>query len=386
MYRATIAGGGPAGLMAAEVLAGAGVAVTVYDRMPSVGRKLLMAGRGGLNLTHAEALPAFVARYGAAAGWMQRFIEAFPPEALIAWCEGLGEKTFVGSSRRVFPAGMKASPLLRAWLRRLTGLGVAFRLRHSWVGWDASGRCVFDPPAEAAGDVTVLALGGASWPRLGTDGSWLGAFGPLGVPFRAANCGFVAAWPEALRARLAGAVLKRVAVRFGDVEARGDLVITRYGLEGTPVYALSSVLREAIAAEGAVTATLDLRPDLTAAALAARMGERRGLSLSNRMRRAGLSPAAAALVRLCDGDPAVRAKALPVRLLAPAGLERAISSAGGVRLDAVDERLMLRTRPGVFVAGEMLDWEAPTGGYLLQGCLSTGMAAARGALAWLGMG
>ena len=394
MTEAAVIGGGPAGLMASEVLARAGVSVTVFDHMPSVGRKLLMAGRGGLNLTHSEPLPALLARYGAARDWLEPAITGFPPAALIAWCQGLGQPTFVGSSGRVFPRAMKASPLLRAWLGRLDGLGVRLRPRHRWVGWAPDGSLRFAAPAgeiEVRPAVTVLAVGGASWPRLGTDGGWAQHFPGLIAPFRPSNCGFVVDWSEHLRRRCAGHPLKRIALSFRGRTVRGEAMLTETGIEGGAVYALSPALRDAIEAEGPVVLHLDLRPDLDAAALAARLVvPRRGQSLSGFLRKqAGLAPEGVALAQEAlqtGADPADLArlvKALPLVLRAPRPIERAISSAGGLRQAAVDARFMLRDRPGTFAAGEMLDWEAPTGGYLLQGCFSTGVAAARSALDWL---
>ena len=360
---AAVIGGGPAGLMAAEVLASAGVAVTVHERMRNVGRKLLLAGRGGLNLTHSEPLDAFLARYGAARPRLEAAIRAFGPDELRAWCAGLGEDPFVGSSGRVFPAGFRATPLLRAWLARLDGLGVDIRTGSEWRGEDTGA------------DVTVLALGGASWPRTGSDGAWVDHVGVRVVPLRPANCGFVVGWSEVFRSRFAGEPLKNVALTHAGVTVRGDAVITDAGIEGGAVYALSASLRDAIDADGEATLTVDLRPDLDLAAQRVRPGD----SLANRLRRAGLSPVAIGLVREVGGDP----HALPLRLVAPAPIDRAISTAGGVALDEIDDSFMLRARPGVFVAGEMLDWEAPTGGYLLQATFSTAVAAARGALAYL---
>ena len=397
---AAIVGGGPAGLMAAEVLARAGLAVTVYDRMPSVGRKFLLAGRGGLNLTHSEDLPAFLARYGNTDPRLLRAIEAFPPEALRTWCEGLDVPTFIGSSGRVFPKTMKASPLLRAWLRRLIDLEVRFATRHLWAGWDAQGRLYFTHGTETvtvAADVTVLALGGASWPRLGSDGSWVDVLRERTIaiaPLQPSNCGFVVPWSEPFR-RFEGEPLKRITMAFGDKLVRGEAVVTRDGIEGGAVYALSRPLRDAIAAQGEATITIDLRPDINADALAAKLAKPRGKqSLSNVLRKAlKLSPVASGLLHeaamgkslsaYCATDLAALIKAVPVRLTAVKPIATAISSAGGVRFDALDDHFMVRTMPGVFIAGEMLDWEAPTGGYLLQACFATASAAAQGALAWL---
>jgi hypothetical protein len=353
-----------------------------------------MAGRGGLNLTHAEPLPVFLSRYGAARAWLEPIIAAFPPDVLIAWCSNLGQPTFVGSSGRVFPTAMKASPLLRAWLRRLAELDVAFRVRHRWAGWDAAGNLRFDTAngmVDHRSDVAVLALGGASWPRLGSDAGWAAHLPDLLTPFQPANCGFLVDWSVHFRTRFAGRPLKRLAVRLGPDTVRGEAMITEAGIEGGVIYALSARLRDAIGVEGFATINLDLRPDISEAVLQDRLGgPRRGQSLANTLRKqAGLSPEAIGLVQealhhgaLPDNLPRL-IKSLPVRLTAPASIDRAISSAGGLRAESLDASLMLRHRPGVFAAGEMLDWEAPTGGYLLQACISTGVAAANGALAWV---
>jgi len=379
--------------MAAERLAGGGVRVVVHERMPSVARKFLMAGRGGLNLTHSETLEAFAGRYGAARPMAEGWVKAFSPADLIGWAEGLGQPTFVGSSGRVFPKTMKASPLLRAWLARLDGLGVEVRTRSRWIGWRED-MLAFETPAGVGlerADAVVLALGGASWPRLGSDAAWTGWLEAPLSPFRPANVGFDVGWSDVFRDRFAGQPLKGVALGFGDRTVRGEAMIAAYGIEGGGVYALSADLREALATDGAATLTVDLRPDLSVEALAARLTRPRGKdSVTNWLRKAGgLSPVAVGLLREIGEPPpgpdklARRTKGVRLKLTGVQGLERAISSAGGVRLDAVDQRLMLTTRPGVFVAGEMLDWEAPTGGYLLQASCASGVVAAQGVLDWL---
>lgn len=402
MKSIAIIGGGPAGLIAAEKLAEAGHRVTVYERMPSVARKFLMAGRGGLNLTHSEDFEPFVARYGGASEWLMPLIQRFSPDDMGVWANSLGAETFIGSSGRVFPDAMKASPLLRAWLTRLEGLKVEFRLRHTWMGWDETGALVFetpDGPLQAKPDATILALGGASWPRLGPDGGWVKLLEAKGVeitPLQPSNCGVLCDWSEHLLARHVGEPLKRVVLAIGGQEAIGEMVITRKGLEGGVIYALSGAIREVLAA-GPGTFMADLRPDLPQHAIADRLGmSRKGDSLANRLRKgAGLSSGAIGLlqehaakngIRLAEMAPnalARQIKALPLSFHGLSGLERAISTAGGVSRVACDDHLMLKILPGVFVAGEMLDWDAPTGGYLLQASFATGIAAAIGAMEWL---
>jgi uncharacterized flavoprotein (TIGR03862 family) len=393
--RVAVIGAGPAGLMAAETLAAAGVAVDVFDRMPSVARKFLMAGRGGLNLTHSEPLDVFLTRYGEAASRLKPLIAAFPPEALTAWAAGLGQAMFVGSSGRVFPRAMKASPLLRAWLRRLESMGVVFHMGRNWLGWTDDGALSFSDGEAVCADATVLALGGASWPRLGADGAWAGLLMARGVPvtpFRPANAGFDVAW-SAVMQRFAGAPLNGIAIRMDSVTQRGEAMVTRYGLEGGAIYAMSAALREAIAPGGRARIEIDLRPEMSAEAIARKL-ERpaAGQSQSNHLRRAlGLAPVAVNMMREAGPLPrdagalARLVKAVPVTLTGMQGLARAISSAGGVSFDAVDEGLQVAAMPGLFVAGEMLDWEAPTGGYLLQACFATGRAAASGVLKALGV-
>lgn len=386
--------------MAAEVLSARGLAVTVFERMPSVGRKLLMAGRGGLNLTHSEPLEAFMSRYGEAEARLRPMIEAFPPSALIAWAESLGQPTFVGPSGRVFPKAMKASPLLRAWLARLAAHRVEIRTRTAWRGWNDAGHLVFDL-ADGSRELVrpraaILALGGASWPKLGSNAAWMPALDAAGVevrPFRPANCGVDVAWTQVFRDRFQGEALKGIGLAVGDSTARGDAVVTTYGLEGGAVYALGPAPREVIDREGAARLTLDLRPDESVAALTARLAKpRKGQSLSNHLRRTlNLAPVAVNLLREAHGVKLPEApgalarliKQVPLTLSGVQPLARAISSAGGVSWASVGENLSLDARPDVFVAGEMLDWEAPTGGYLLQASFATGVAAANAALAAL---
>lgn len=400
--RVAIVGAGPAGLMAAEILAASGHVVTIYERMPSPARKFLMAGRGGLNLTHSEPLDQLLKRYGHADGVVGAAVRAYPPSAVMAWCHALGQATFQGTSGRIFPKTLKASPLLRAWLRRLDGLGVTLERGMTWTGWDQSGALVLKDtaglPRHVAADATLLALGGASWPRLGSDGSWVPVLEAEGVgvsPLTASNAGVVIDWSEIFRARFAGAPLKRIALSVGGARVRGEALVTRTGLEGGAVYALSPAIRDGVVetAGGGIPLNVDLRPDLDVADIARRLERPRGKQSATSFLRKSLSLAPVDIGLLREGagkalpsDPETLArlvKAVPLSATALAGLERAISTAGGVHQAELDERLMLTAKPGVFVAGEMIDWDAPTGGYLLQATLATAVVAARGIDHWL---
>jgi uncharacterized flavoprotein (TIGR03862 family) len=405
---ATVVGGGPAGLMAAEVLAAAGVAVTVYEHMPSVGRKFLLAGRGGLNLTHSESIDKLLARYGDGADRLAAAVHAFGPSQLRSWCASLGEPTFVGSTGRVFPASFRSTPLLRAWLTRLTQAGVTIEVGHRWLGWVTSSdgqidarQSLFssrstDGAVEVSSDVTVLAMGGASWPRVGSDGGWVETLRRAGVEvdeLRPANCGVRVDWTETFARRFAGVPLKNVAISVGETSIRGDAMVTSQGVEGSPIYAHSLAIRDALDRDGRCTVTVDLHPDLTAAQLSERVERRRpkDSTAASLRRTIGLTPVSVSLIREATGnrlpaDPselAALVKAVPLVVESTMPIARAISTAGGIRLAEVDDAFMLRRLPGTFVAGEMLDWEAPTGGYLLQASFSTAVAAARGALEWL---
>jgi uncharacterized flavoprotein (TIGR03862 family) len=406
-----VVGGGPAGLMAAEVMGRAGLAVHLFDAMPSVGRKFLLAGKGGMNLTHAEALPAFVARYGAQADRLRPLLDAFGPQAVRDWAASLGIDTFIGSSQRVFPTDMKAAPLLRAWLQRLRhpeggGEPVRFHMRHHWTGWGEDGALIFETPhgtAQVQARATVLALGGASWARLGSDGAWVAPLQARGIgvtPLLPSNCGFDVAvgWSPFLAERFAGQPFKSVAIRVADLagqpfQRKGEFVLTATGVEGSLIYAASALLREQIARDGQAVFELDLLPDRSAEHVQVQVAHPRGSrSLSSHLKsRLGLDGIKMAIVNeLLDKaalhDPACLAaalKALPVTLVAARPIDEAISSAGGVRWEGLDAGLMVRSRPGLFCAGEMLDWEAPTGGYLLTACLASGVAVGEGVRRWL---
>lgn len=399
-----VIGGGPAGLMAAETLSLAGIQVDVYDAMPSVGRKFLLAGVGGLNITHSEPYEAFCARYGDRQSELQPMLDRLPPSAVRSWADGLGIDTFIGSSGRVFPSEMKAAPLLRAWLHRLRSAGVRLHVRHRWLGWNSEGGLRL---ANADGEIsirpqaTILALGGASWPQLGSDGAWVPLLQARGVtiaPLQSANCGFDVTWSEHLRSRFAGAPVKSVALTFTDVEGlterrQGEMIIGAHGVEGSLIYAFSRKLREYLNAHGKATFTLDLAPGYDAERLLAEVCHPRGSrSISSHLKsRTGITGVKIALLhevlskeQVADAATlAATIKTLPITVYASRPIEEAISTAGGVCFGSLDEGLMIKELPGVFVAGEMADWEAPTGGYLLNACLASGLTAGRGALSWL---
>lgn len=399
--RLAVIGGGPAGLMAAEAASTTGLRVDLYDAMPSCGRKFLLAGKGGLNLTHAEDFDAFASRYGARREQVEPWLRAFAAGEVRDWARALGVETFVGSSGRVFPQDMKAAPLMRAWLRRLRAQGVRFHMRHRCLGWNEEGSLRFaTPEGERAlrADAVVLALGGGSWAKLGSDGAWVAWLAARGVsvaPLAPSNCGFDVSWSEHLLGRFAGEPLKSVGLRLqGDAAGRiGEFIVTRQGVEGSSIYALSPRLREAIARDGAAVLEIDLAPDKSVQRLIGEIDHPRGSRSmgSHLASRTGIKGLRAALLREVVpaehyADPcrlAAAIKALPLRLAAPRPIDEAISSAGGVRFDALDEHLMIRTLPGVYCAGEMLDWEAPTGGYLITACLASGRVAGAGAATWL---
>ncbi len=395
-----IIGGGPSGLMAAEVIAKAGYSVAIYDTMPTLGRKFLMAGRGGLNLTHSEPLEKFITRYFEASNWLEPYIRNYDPQKLRKWCEELGEETFIGSSGRIFPKSMKASPLLRAWLRRLDKLEVRFFPRHFWQGFDGDNLIFKDAEnniIKTKPDATLLALGGASWPHLGSDGFWVKILAECGIkisPLRPANCGFITKWSDYLINNHAGTPLKSVAIKHKNFLHKGEMILTKQGIEGNAVYALSAHLRESIKNEGKAILYIDLRPEMSVTKLAKKLQIRDKKSLSNYLRKAGFSNIASVLLhelfpqnQLTNATPEILAtnlKNLPITLTSTTSIDRAISTAGGICRESVDKNFMLKAKKGVFVAGEMLDFEAPTGGYLLQACFSTAAAAAEGVLDFIG--
>ena len=399
-----IIGGGPTGLMAAEAASTAGAQVDLYDAMASVGRKFLLAGKGGLNLTHSESSEKFLLRYGARRAQIAPLLTSFGPDALRTWALGLGIDTFVGSSGRVFPTDLKAAPLLRTWLRRLRQTGIRFHVRHRWIGWDEQGALSFATSQgihSIQADAVVLALGGGSWPKLGSDAMWVPLLARRGIqiaPLQPANCGFDVGWSEHFRTKFAGHPVKSAAVVARNAAGSeswhpGEFVITETGVEGGVIYAVSASLRDEILAKGVATLRLDLAPDRDVLRLTHDLSRSRGkrTMATHLQRQAHIEGVKAGLLREVVSkedfaDPARLAaaiKSLPLRLVAPRPLEEAISTAGGVPFEALDARLMVRTLPGIFCAGEMLDWEAPTGGYLLTACFATGRAAGTGAVAWL---
>lgn len=402
-HHAIVIGGGPSGLMAAEVLSRAGAQVHVYDAMPSVGRKFLLAGKGGLNLTHSEPFEPFVSRYGTRAAAVEPWLREFGAEQLREWAGALGVTTFVGTSGRVFPTDMKAAPLLRAWLHRLRAEGVQFHMRHRFIGWTGDGLLRFTFPHADAGvavqaDAVILALGGASWPQLGSDGAWAPLLSAQGVevaPLLPANCGFDVrgGWSDYFRTRFEGQPFKSVAIRFGEFHRQGEFVATAHGVEGSLIYAASAMLRDEIAKSGSATFELDLLPSRTAEHVAAEVAHPRGSrSLASHLKgRLGLDGIKLAILHelLSKEDfqsPArlgAAIKSLPITVVAPRPVQEAISTAGGVAFNGMSDHLMLKAMPGVFCAGEMLDWEAPTGGYLMTASMASGLVAARGALQWM---
>lgn len=398
-----IVGGGPAGLMAAEVISQQGIDVELFDAMPSLGRKFLLAGVGGMNITHSEPQTPFLSRYGDRQKYLQSYLSDFSGKHVIEWCHSLGIDTFIGSSGRVFPKDMKAAPLLRAWLHRLRESGVKFHVRHRWLGWDEQQRLLINSPegpVVVAPKATVFALGGASWPRLGSDGHWVGLLEKKGIeisPLMPANCGFEVDWSAHFKERFAGQALKNIVASCTDNQGqtfslKGECVITGYGIEGSLIYALSSLLRKQLIQEGQALLTLNLMPDVRPEKLLSQLNKpREHLSLSNYWRRIGIpAPCAGLLREVLNAEQMQTAetvtqylKAYPLHLIKTRPIEEAISSAGGIAFEAMDDQLMLRDLPGVFCAGEMLDWEAPTGGYLLTACMATGRAAGQGVINWI---
>jgi uncharacterized flavoprotein (TIGR03862 family) len=394
-----IIGGGPAGLMAAEVVSAHGMKVHVYDSMPSLGRKFLMAGKSGLNITHSEAFEPFVARYGNRRAQIEPLLKTFGPDELLQWVHELGIETFFGTSGRVFPIGMKASPLLRAWLKRLDEADVKVNVRHRWLGWSEGQSLKFSTPEGEKiikADVVVLALGGGSWSRLGSDGAWVPWLEQVGAKVEAlkpSNCGFDVAWSPHFRERFDGHPIKSVILSFGDFRQQGEFIVTKEGVEGSLIYAASALIRDEIYASGKAVITLDLAPDRSVESLAEKLSQPRGSrSMASHLERsvatkgvkAGLLREFVSKDDFTDSERLARSiKHLQIPLIAPRPLDEAISTAGGVTFESLDEHLMIRAMPGVFCAGEMLDWEAPTGGYLLTACISSGYTAGNGVVEWL---
>lgn len=396
-----VIGGGPAGLMAADMLSGTGFNVFVFERKASIGRKFLMAGRGGLNITHSEPLDQFLKKYGSAQSWLDPIIRDYSPEDMQNFCHELGEETFTGTSGRIFPKSLKASPLLRAWKLRLEQKGVTFHVNHDWVGWDHQDNLIFQDTISKAtlnvsAKATLLALGGASWPKLGSDGSWVPFLKEKGVYISAllpSNCGFVVKWSDVFKGKYAGTALKSIEIRYAEKVIPGEVMITESGVEGGAIYAISSELRCEILEQGFASFAIDLKPGISAEELTRKISEpRQGLTFTNFLKRkVNLSPAAIGLLyeikdiqNASDTDLAKSIKSYRLQTSATSSIDRAISTAGGIKLDEIDDNMMLRNVPGVFVAGEMIDWDAPTGGYLLQATFSTAVKAAKGIASYLG--
>ena len=394
-----IVGGGPAGLMSAQIIASAGHQVKIYDAMPNFGRKFLLAGRGGLNLTHSQSFEKFVKNYFENQDWLEPCIKEFDANDLQKWCHELGQETFVGSSGRVFPKSMKTSPLLRSWLRKLDNLGVKFFPNHQWLGFDNQDLIFKNREnnlIHEKSDATLLALGGASWPQLGSNGKWVDILSNYDVKIaklEPANCGFMVNWSDYFKQKFAGTPLKSIAITHNNITHKGEFIITKNGIEGNAVYALSSYLRETIKKDGKAILYLDLRPEMSLENLAKKLAIQNKKSFSNYLQKAGFANYTNSLLRELIGldkinnanshDLANYLKNLPITLIATSDINRAISSAGGIKKESFDDNFMLKNLAGVFAVGEMLDWEAPTGGYLLQACFSTAIRASKGVLKFL---
>lgn len=394
-----IVGGGPAGLMSAQIIASAGHQVKIYDAMPNFGRKFLLAGRGGLNLTHSQSFEKFVKNYFENQDWLEPCIKEFDANDLQKWCHELGQETFVGSSGRVFPKSMKTSPLLRNWLRKLDNLGVKFFPNHQWLGFDNQDLIFKNREnnlIHEKSDVTLLALGGASWPQLGSNGKWVDILSNYDIKIaklEPANCGFMINWSDYFKQKFAGTPLKSIALTHNNITHKGEFVITKNGIEGNAVYALSSYLRETIKKDGKAILYLDLRPEMSLENLEKKLAIQNKKSFSNYLQKAGFANYTNSLLRELIGldkinnanshELANYLKNLPITLIATSDINRAISSAGGIKKESFDDNFMLKNLAGVFAVGEMLDWEAPTGGYLLQACFSTAVRASKGVLKFL---